>query len=151
MLARHSTMRGNCMGIMHRARHLVAVSVGWPPTLGGDGTRGGLYPNRCLFRSERSDFNAEISTRVRTQARFVFGNGPSVWRDLSPSSADSCVVVGPIGAGAHRSRYATEVETCLLRSRPSRRCPWRHKRSSFGQCADHVADAVWATGSAELG
>ena len=115
--ATHGTARGLCI----EARHLVAVSVGWPPSLGGDGTRGGLYPNRCLFRSERSDFNAEISTRVRAQARSVFGNGLLVWRrDRSPSSVDSYVVVGLIYMALR-----TEVETCLFDLVPSRRWPWR--------------------------
>lgn len=61
---RTNCVRHNNSLIMHRARHLVAVSVGWPSNLGGDGTRGELYPNRYLFRSERSGFNCEISTRV---------------------------------------------------------------------------------------
>ena len=50
---------GYLVTIQIRARHLVAVSVGWPfaTLVGGDGTRGGLYPNRHLFRSERSGFD----------------------------------------------------------------------------------------------
>jgi hypothetical protein len=111
---------------------------------------GCILTGTCLGPSGRIS-TSEISTRVRAQTRFVFGNGLSVRRDLSPSSAYSYVVVGPLGVGARRSRY-------VRRWRPVRYDLDRNGGDRGGMIARRlggapidVADAVWATGSAELG